>query len=129
MIKKRTEYKTVSRSGGLDNLLTTLSLDGWQLSCPVWYIPGGGSHALLVREVKVIKDDLDKYVIADFKVEIGSLACQEYNRLTTLLDNKRVKTFIGDTARRYEMDESFISQLLITNLEQLTWIDDDEQRI
>lgn len=125
MIKTKTEYKEISGTG-MAKHLTTLSLDGWQLSCPIWYIPGGGSHALLFREVKVIKDDLYKYILEDFKVEIGTIVCKEYNRLSKLLDSDRVKTFILDSARRYDMDKSFISQILVNNLEQVTWVDEDE---
>ena len=125
MIKKKIEFKQIEGSS-ISSKLSVAGLDGWYLTSPI--INTGHSHlvALVSREVDVTKDNLSELILGDFKSEVGSILCQSHNRLGTFIDNKKAQEFMTNTARRYKTHETTVNQILIQNLEAITWVKDDE---
>ena len=122
MIKKKTQFKQIE-GGAISSRLTVAALDEWYLVSPIV-----SRHSELVamvsREVEVTKENLWELILYDFKSEIGSILCEEHNRLATFLDNEKAQQFIVDTTRRYKIKEEVARQILILNLEEVTWTKD-----
>lgn len=126
MIKKKTEFKQIE-GGYIANKLALAALDDWYL---VHIMATGHTQliALVSREVEVTKENLWELIHADFKSEIGGsgIRCEEHNRLGTFIDSEKVQDFMLNTARRYKLKIEFVRQMLILNLEELTWVRDKE---
>ena len=125
MIKKKTEYKQIE-GGAIASQLTVAALDDWFLASPI-VSTGTQLVAVVTRDTEVTKENLWELIFDDFKSDIGSILCEEHNRLGTFMDNEKAQDFILNTARRYQLKEEFVRQCCILNLEQLTWVKDKEE--
>ena len=125
MIKTKIEFKQIE-GGYIANKMAVAGLDDWYLACSI-VNSGRNLTALMTREVKVTKENLGELILADFKCEVGSIRCEEHNRLGTMLDNEKAQDFILDTAKRYKIKEELARQLLILNLFEITWAHDKEE--
>ena len=125
MIKKKMQFKQIE-GGHIASRMAVADLDNWYLVSPI-VSSGMNIIAMMTREVEVTKDNLGELIIDDFKCEIGSIRCEEHNRLGTLLDNEKAQDFILNTARRYKIKEEVARQLLILYLFEITWADDKEE--
>lgn len=122
MIKKKTEFKQIE-GGDIAARLAIAALDGWYIVPPIIGTGYINLIAVISREVKVTKDNIWELILADFKSEVGSVLCEEGNRIgKTLIDNEKVQQFILNTSRRYKIMEEYTRHLLILNAEEITWV-------
>ncbi len=130
------QYKILDfGKSSMEKMITIAAMDGYELCSPLF-----SSHstvvATMVREVKVTKESLPELIISDFKSEVGSIMVESYDggvglasgsdrRMIALKISDKVDEFTINTVRRYEIDKGTVEQILLSNAEELTWIEDE----